>query len=299
MQGERGPELVAGVVDEAPLALDRRLEPGEHRVQRLREPGELVVASPRGKPLGEVAGGDELGALTHLLDRPQGGGDRRVAGERGEEQGDRAADQEQREQVGQSLVAVVEGGADDGDLAVAERDREDPEGSLEAGQLRDLDEDRSVGRLAEHVPAEEGVVAVDRKDRSAAELCGALDDLAVRVQDLREVLVVLEQPGGLALEVTQAVGPRLQARVDRLGQPVLQSQVEEDPEAREQQGHRQGERQGHTDPDREPPHPPPSSRSLYPAPRTVSIELTPKGASTFLRRSRMNESTTLERFSYS
>ena len=44
-QGQRGPQLVAGVVDELPLAVQRLLEGVEHLVEGVPEPGHLVVAA--------------------------------------------------------------------------------------------------------------------------------------------------------------------------------------------------------------------------------------------------------------
>ena len=41
--GERVPELVAGLVDEVPLVLERLVEPGEHVVEGVRELLQLVV----------------------------------------------------------------------------------------------------------------------------------------------------------------------------------------------------------------------------------------------------------------
>ena len=49
-QRERGPELVARVGDETPFVLDRRLEPAEHRVQRLGEAADLVPARGHREP---------------------------------------------------------------------------------------------------------------------------------------------------------------------------------------------------------------------------------------------------------
>ena len=51
MQGERRPQLVAGVVDECALAVERRLEAAKHPVQCLAEAAELVVGLRERQPL--------------------------------------------------------------------------------------------------------------------------------------------------------------------------------------------------------------------------------------------------------
>ena len=43
MQGERGAQLMTGIVDEGSLALHGRLEPIEHPIQGLAQPANLVV----------------------------------------------------------------------------------------------------------------------------------------------------------------------------------------------------------------------------------------------------------------
>ena len=77
-RGQRVAQLVAGVGEEAPgeflagLALaDRRLDPGEHAVQRRAEAAHLGPRILRADPLGEIAGGDLVGLAGHPLDRAQ------------------------------------------------------------------------------------------------------------------------------------------------------------------------------------------------------------------------------------
>ncbi len=64
--GQRGAQLMGSVGHEAPLRLERRLQPGEQAVQGSAEFGELVVAAAQGHPAAQVAGRDV----------PGGGGDR-------------------------------------------------------------------------------------------------------------------------------------------------------------------------------------------------------------------------------
>ena len=75
---QRGAELVARVVDEPPLALDRLLEPVQHRVQRLGQARELVAGPRDRQPAPGVAGRDR-GRLAARIDRPVGGSTRRAA----------------------------------------------------------------------------------------------------------------------------------------------------------------------------------------------------------------------------
>jgi hypothetical protein len=63
---QRRPQLVRRVRHEAPLRLERRVQPGEQVVERPAEPGELVVAAAQPQPPAQVARRDVL----------RGGGDR-------------------------------------------------------------------------------------------------------------------------------------------------------------------------------------------------------------------------------
>ena len=58
--GERAAQLVAGVGDEAALAVGRVLEPGEHGVHGEGEPTDLVLGLGLGDPPVEVLGADHL-----------------------------------------------------------------------------------------------------------------------------------------------------------------------------------------------------------------------------------------------
>jgi hypothetical protein len=113
MHGQGGSQLVTCVVDEGALALQRLLQPGEHLVQGLAQPVQLVTAGgDREPPLG--IGRRYLRSLApDRLDGSQSGGDRRIADDAGQQKGHRPADQQQRRQAGQRVVAVVERGRDD------------------------------------------------------------------------------------------------------------------------------------------------------------------------------------------
>jgi hypothetical protein len=69
--GQRGAQLVGRVGDEAPLRLERRLQPREQVVQRVPEPAELVVALPRAQPPAQVGGGNIPRRRHHRLQRPE------------------------------------------------------------------------------------------------------------------------------------------------------------------------------------------------------------------------------------
>ena len=76
VQRERRAQLVARVVDEGALALQGGLEPGEHLVQGLAEPAELVVGLRQRQALIGLGRRDLRGAAAHRLDRAQRGAGR-------------------------------------------------------------------------------------------------------------------------------------------------------------------------------------------------------------------------------
>src|SRR5439155_14258056 len=78
-------QLVARIGDETPLSLQRRLQPGEHLVERLTQPRDLVLGACDGETLGESVGRDRRCACAHALDRAQCGGRDQVADQRGEQ----------------------------------------------------------------------------------------------------------------------------------------------------------------------------------------------------------------------
>ena len=75
---DRRPQLVRGVADEPPQALlrgaalvERRLDLGQHRVERGAELADLGVVVGGLHPARQVAGRDRAGGLAHRLERPQ------------------------------------------------------------------------------------------------------------------------------------------------------------------------------------------------------------------------------------
>ena len=106
--GERRPQLVARIGDEAPLALDRSLEPSEHLVQRLAEPRDLVARGRQRETPPQLRPRDRRGLGTHRLDGPQRRCGEQVAAERDEEQHDRRHDEQLADERIQRLVAILE-----------------------------------------------------------------------------------------------------------------------------------------------------------------------------------------------
>ena len=68
---ERRPQLVRGVRDEAPLRLERALEPAEQPVDRVAELAQFVAGPPQVEPLVEVRGGELPGGHRDRADRPE------------------------------------------------------------------------------------------------------------------------------------------------------------------------------------------------------------------------------------
>ena len=110
---QRRAQLVAGVGDERALAQQRGLQAAEHLVERVAEARDLVVRGRHGEPAAGLAGGQRRGPAAHPLDRPQRGGGHGVAGERGDQQRERAADGQQRVQALERPAALLERLADD------------------------------------------------------------------------------------------------------------------------------------------------------------------------------------------
>ena len=87
-------QLVAGIGDEGALVLERVLRATEHRVQRVAEPGDLVVGGRDRQSRTARAGFDRTGASGHRLDRAQRRRGREVARQAREQQRDRDADEQ-------------------------------------------------------------------------------------------------------------------------------------------------------------------------------------------------------------
>ena len=120
-EGERSPQVVARVGDEAPLPREPRLEPGEHRVQGLAEPVDLVVRLRERETLPRPLAGDLVGAAPHRLDGSQRRGREEVARDGRDEKRQRTDDEELGEQSVERFLPVLERSADDEDELLSAR----------------------------------------------------------------------------------------------------------------------------------------------------------------------------------
>ena len=93
-QGEWRAEFVACVGEESALAVNTAFDPLEHRVERFAKASDLVACSRHGQALGEIPIGDRACAHAHSLHRPQRASRNEVADQRGDQERDRAADEQ-------------------------------------------------------------------------------------------------------------------------------------------------------------------------------------------------------------
>ena len=238
---------MARIGDETPLARERGLEPVEHLVQGLAEPRDLVVRRRHGQPLARRRRGDLGGAPAHRLDRAKGGPGEQVACEGGQDEHDRASDEELAAKCLERVVAILEAGAHDHDhllVAGVDAPRQESDHMFEVRHGDPIDEGRLVTGRVELVLGQQVQV---RDERSA------VDHGALAVEHLREVLFGLHEPPGRAFgqRVAHALGPDegrdvVHAGAQSLIQDLVQLAVEPDVEERRQAGEheRHGEREG-------------------------------------------------------
>ena len=211
-------------------------------------------------------GGDLRRPRAHRLDRLQRRGGDPVGGERGEEQGDRAADQEQLGEVGERLVARLGRGADDDDpLAAAACStgtasrRDSPSQARAAGRgrrrsARAAPARSSAGVSRTRLPiASEESMTPPLASSTSAKLSSAADQ-AARARSRRP-------ESASWTRAATSLGPRAQARVDRRVELGCEAQVDEDAGGAEDQRHHRGEDEGDAKADREAAQRPPSFRS--------------------------------------
>ncbi len=284
---ERRAELVAGVGHEGPLVREGGVGALEQLVEGQAEPADLVVGGRQGQAVALAGARDPLGAGAHRLHGPQRRRRDAVSGGRGEDQGDRPGDQQEGGEVADGVVAVAQSRADHHDGArhvPVNRHGEQPRALVQPRDLRHVDE--------------HGAVLGGRHLRGREQLCRpqqrrGIEDRPRGAEHLGEGRAPLGE-GALAGLGTQRVavlgqrahvgGPRAQRLADRLVEVVAEADPDHQCAGHQHDRHHHGEREGEPDPYREAVEHPPSARRRYPAPRTVSIDSTSNGRSTFSRR---------------
>ena len=116
---DSGVRLVARVVDEPALALDRLLEALEHLVQGLAEPRELVPGVGDGEASPRLGRRDGRRLGPHRLHRSEGGADDEPDHADGRGERHRPADRHRRREPRERLVPIVERRADEQDPSIA------------------------------------------------------------------------------------------------------------------------------------------------------------------------------------
>src|SRR6266511_1086775 len=204
---ERRPELVTRVGDEAPLACQRRLQAAEHDVEGLAETGDLVLRWRKGKPPSWLRGGDRFRLAPHRLDRAESGRGEPVAGQRSEEQCERAADEQRHEQVLQRISSLLQRRSDDDDSLSALRveGRGEDAGGLVGIGDRALDRHRLSARPRDLFGGQE---------RTAKPRCGG-QHCAAGIEHLRHPFSFLAEGVPLADQSAYVGRARAKALVDR------------------------------------------------------------------------------------
>ena len=105
-------QLVAGFGDEAALALDRCLEPGEHLVQRLAEPLELIAGARDRESVTGAVRRDLRRPPPHRLDGAQTRPGEEIPEHGGDQQREWTGDQQLGPQAAKRLGPVLERGAE-------------------------------------------------------------------------------------------------------------------------------------------------------------------------------------------
>ena len=238
---ERGPQLVARVVDEPTLGLDRRLDPVQEVVHRRPEPGDLIIGRREGQTTAEIGRRDGGRLAPHALDRRQGGARQPPCCERQQEHGDRHPDPERDRELQQLVGPVLERGPDDHDCPAGRRlhrHGEQPADVVDTGKVA-IEErrrrDRSDHRRRKHRGPSHDVVRAN--------------DLAGGVGDLCERLVGLDEPGTDVHGRRPAVPSvddqdrraRSEACLDRIQQVGGGPEVDEHPERRQRHRRPYGE----------------------------------------------------------
>jgi hypothetical protein len=217
-----------------------------------------------------------------LLERTQRGACEEVAAERGEQQHERAADEERRAQAAQRLGAVLARRAHDQHAPTADGKREQPRRLVETGDGRPVCPDDRMAHAHQLRRGEQR--RPDRRRR--------IEHAPARVEHLAERLALLDQRplrraqrAAVADERRDVLRARAELLVERAGQVGRDPLVHEPAGRQQHDGHRAREDERQPPADRQARHLSPSRRR-YPTPRTVSSESVPNGRSIFSRRYR-------------
>ena len=178
---------MACIRDETPLAGEPVADPGQHLVERFSEPRHLVSARRDREPVVERRRRDVRRTSSHRFDRAQCRPGETVAGERGEEQGQRAADQECIAQAPERLRPVLSRCADDKHQAAGsslDGYRQQPRRLVELGGGAPIEEHRTAKSAGEIARREKGrAVATSRR----------VENRALGAEQLRKRLSVLHE----------------------------------------------------------------------------------------------------------
>jgi hypothetical protein len=251
---------VARIRHEPALASQAVLDPRQHRIEGLAEPGDLVAGRRHRQPLVQRGRGDLRRAASHRLDRPQRGAGQQVAGERCQHEGKRPADEEGGAERGQRLGPVAAGRAGDQHEpppVPLQRHRDHARALVKPGDRRPADEDRLAPRLGE---------LVGREQCRPSDRRGRVEDAAVGREELRERLAALDQrPVGsgeraaVPDERRQVLRAAPQLLVEVVAQIGADPLVDEPARQREHECGREGEQEGDPHAQGQPVHAPSGS----------------------------------------
>ena len=255
---------MARVGDKVTLSLECRLKPVEHLVQRLTQSLYLVAGRRDREPFTGSLGGDRRGASTHRLHLPQRKPGKQIADPGGEDQRDRAGDQQLVAKARKRFGVVLSGRADD---------EHRPPASMRDGrgeQTRPLVETGHRRHVEVGWRSLCGAQLYRGKERFAAERSCRVEYAPIRGDQLRVALAALHQAAaavagerrlGVADKRGQVLRAQLQLAVEREREMRGEPQVEEEARAGKNCGHRKRERRRHPQPDRQPAHGASSPRS--------------------------------------
>jgi hypothetical protein len=239
-EGERSAELVPGIGDEVAFALHRRLEPGEHGVQRLTEPFDLVACLGNGQSPTRSLRGDGRRAPPHRLHRAQGEPGKEVSRQGGERERDRAGNEEHVAETRERLLRVTACRTDDEHepLAAAhDGRREEPRRLVQTGHRLPIRERRPTTRRAK-------LLCVQQRPR--AKWSGRIENASASVEQLSKCFPVLDERRAArrrqadvpsADESPEVVCPQPQAAVERSRELRIEPGIEEPAGRREDERH--------------------------------------------------------------